>query len=177
MFVPAGTAAASAATTLAALGSLSGLAALIAAAVLLLRSHGREAVRTLVLAAVLLAVCAATALSQGLFHRAGPPLMAADWTYPSGHGVIAGALACATVVLCTHLSAVPRRTLTAIAVVAPVPTLWSRLVLGEHYLLDITAAVLLTIGVCLLAVLALRLTPGLQQVRRRRSSSAAHGPL
>ncbi|QIS03367.1 hypothetical protein F5X71_14485 [Nocardia brasiliensis] len=45
--------------------------------------------------------------------------------------------------------------LTVVALIAPIPTLASRIVLGQHYLIDIAAAVLLTTGVGLVTMLAL----------------------
>jgi membrane-associated phospholipid phosphatase len=93
-------------------------------------------------------------LAQLVFQRSGPPVTDQDWTYPSGHAVFLTAIAF-TVVVAAPMRwrrVVAMGAATAVALVAA-----SRLVLGEHYLVDVVAAVLATVGVGVLAATAMRL--------------------
>jgi undecaprenyl-diphosphatase len=109
---------------------------------------------------LVLLACAAVAASQQIFQRPGPPVVAADWTYPSGHASIATAVAFTAVALCVTMLPAWRTVVIAVESIGVVLTLVSRVALGEHYVTDVLGAVAGVAGVGLLVLVVLRLTPG-----------------
>jgi undecaprenyl-diphosphatase len=82
-----------------------------------------------------------------------------DWSYPSGHVVIITAVALTAVIMSARLAA-PRRWLVwAVAIVAVLLTAVSRVALGEHFLTDVVGAVSGTVGIGMLAAMALGMLP------------------
>ncbi|WP_158581669.1 phosphatase PAP2 family protein [Actinomadura spongiicola] len=147
------------ATLVSGVGSLLVLALLLAAASTLLWRRRAQGVRLLPRHGVLLAACLATVALQAAFQRSGPPVTAQDWTYPSGHVTILGALAFTALMVSMELTARWRTTVLAVGVTTLVAVSASRVTLGEHYLIDVVGAVLATVGVGLLAAAALNLRP------------------
>jgi membrane-associated phospholipid phosphatase len=88
---------------------------------------------------------------QTVFQRSGPPVKADDWTYPSGHAVFVVAFALTAVLI--------SRSAKVLALISGLVVLVSasRLVLGEHYLVDVVAGIAATTGIGLLAAAALRI--------------------
>ena len=94
-----------------------------------------------------------------MFQRPGPPVTATDWTYPSGHAVVVTAAALTTVLMSRMLSRSWRVLVVSTAVGAVPLVSASRVLSGEHYLVDVVAAVAVTVGVGLLVAAVLRLWP------------------
>ena len=151
-----GTGAARLATAASGVATLMSLVVLVAAAAAQWRS-GASAGRVRCRYLALLGACCATLLSQAAFRRPGPPVVAQDWTYPSGHAVIVTSLAFTGVMLSWHLRSRWRVAITVAAVSAVLLASASRMLLGEHYLIDVVAAMVATTGVGLMAAAALRL--------------------
>jgi membrane-associated phospholipid phosphatase len=147
------------ATAVSGVGTLVVLAVLLTAFGQTLLRERRGAVGSAARHLVLLVGCATPILLQGVFQRPGPPLVATDWTYPSGHAVVVTAAALSTVVLSRTLSRRWRIPLVSTAVGAVLVVSASRVLLGEHYLVDAVAAMAVTVGVGLLVATALRLWP------------------
>lgn len=108
--------------------------------------------------ALVLVACAAVALTQQVFQCPGPPVVAADWTYPSGHASVAAALAFTAIAIAVVYLPARRNLVTAVVSVAVVLTLISRVALGEHYVTDVIGALagVTGVGLVLVAVLSPR---------------------
>ncbi|HEY8474251.1 MAG TPA: hypothetical protein VIL37_16660 [Natronosporangium sp.] len=156
---PGDSVSAQAARAVTGLGTLLGLAVLAVALVGVWRSLPAGRLRLLVRAGLVLLICAATATSQAAFQRLGPPVVAEDWTYPSGTGVTVGAMAVTAVVLAYRLSTGWRATVLAAGVAAMVMVSIGRIAVGEHYLLDMAGAALIVTGAGLLVAGLLGLLP------------------
>lgn len=135
-------------------GTLLGLVAVLAGFAALWRARGAGTVARY---AVVLVGCGATGLLQMVFQRPGPPVVEADWTYPSGHAAIMTAAAFTCVLMCR--SSAQRTQVAVPAGLVVVAVSAGRLVLGEHYLIDVVAAVVVTVGVGLLLAAPLKLLP------------------
>jgi membrane-associated phospholipid phosphatase len=147
-----------AATIISGVATLLGITALVVAAGIAWFRHRSAAYATLLRSGLLFVVCCLTVLLQDVFQRQGPTAVP-DWSYPSGHVTIITAVALTAVVLSAHLAA-PRRWLVwSVALVAVLLTAASRLALGEHFLTDVVGAVSGTVGVGLLAAMALGMLP------------------
>jgi undecaprenyl-diphosphatase len=107
--------------------------------------------------AALLACCLATALLQAVFQRPGPPQHEPDWTYPSGHVVVITAFAVTAVAIASSVSARWARIATLVGVAAICLVAVSRVIVAQHWLVDVVAAALATIGVGVVAATVMRL--------------------
>ncbi len=107
---------------------------------------------------VVLAACAATVFLQVVFRRPGPPQTDQDWTYPSGHVIVITALACTAVLAARSVPGLRPRPVLALAGAAVLLVAASRVVLAEHWLLDVAGAAAATTGIGLIAAFAVRLT-------------------
>ncbi|MFI0405914.1 phosphatase PAP2 family protein [Actinomadura sp. 3N508] len=157
------------ATVISGAGTLAGLALLLAAAAGLVWRRGA---RLLPRHGLLLVACLATVALQAAFRRPGPPVTSQDWTYPSGHVTVLAALAFTTFVISLELTAAWRATVLVGSVTTLAAVAASRVTLGEHYLVDVVAALFATVGAGLLAVAVLDLRP-----RRRVRLPALGGRL
>ncbi|WP_165969382.1 phosphatase PAP2 family protein [Actinomadura sp. KC06] len=153
------TAPATVATVISGAGTIVGLVLLLAAAAALLRRWRAGSARLLPRHGVLLVACLATVALQAAFRRPGPPVTSQDWTYPSGHVTVLAALAFTAFVISLELTAAWRATVLAASVTTLAAVSASRVTLGEHYLVDVVAALFATVGAGLLAVAALNLRP------------------
>ncbi|MEE6263062.1 phosphatase PAP2 family protein [Plantactinospora sonchi] len=171
LYAGPGAATAAVATAISGAGTLAALALLLVVTGRLLWRERRRAVGSIARHLVLLAGSATTLLLQVVFQRPGPPVAAADWTYPSGHAVVVTAAALTAVLLAWPLSTRWRRPVLTIGVGAVLLVSASRVLLGEHYLIDVVAAVTATAGVGLLLATVLRLWPA----RRPPAVPAAAG--
>jgi membrane-associated phospholipid phosphatase len=151
------TASATIATAISGVGTLLGLAVLLAAAACLLWRP--EARSVLPRCGVLLVTCLATVALQPAFRRPGPPLTSQDWTYPSGHVTVFTALVVTAFVISLYLTRGWRVAVLASGATMLVVVSASRMTLGEHYLVDVVAAMVATIGAGLLATAAMGLPP------------------
>ncbi|XVQ06633.1 phosphatase PAP2 family protein [Spirillospora sp. CA-255316] len=147
------------ATVISGVGTIFGLALVLATASSLLRRRGARGARLLPRHGVLLAACLATVALQAAFQRPGPPVTTQDWTYPSGHVTVLGALTFTAFVISMELTARWRVTVLAGSMTMLAAVSASRITLGEHYLVDVVAALFATIGAGLLTVAALNLRP------------------
>lgn len=132
-------------------GYTSGYAALVIAVVVALVLAGRRRGAVLLVAAVLLAN-ASFALLKRVFERERPEFadhLVGGFAMPSGHATMAFVLATSVLLVEPRL-----RTWWAasLLVAYAVLTAASRVVLGVHYLTDVTAGALLGIGCALLVV-------------------------
>ncbi|MBF9132354.1 phosphatase PAP2 family protein [Plantactinospora sp. S1510] len=159
LYAPADGGLAGLATVVSGAGTLATLAMLLIAFGQLVVRGRRRAVGYAIRHLVLLVGCLTPMLLQAVFQRPGPPVVATDWTYPSGHAVVVTAAALTTVLVSRPLSRGWRVPTAATAVTAVLLVAASRVLLGEHYLIDVVAAVLVTVGVGLLLAAALRLWP------------------
>ena len=155
LYQPPGTVAAVVATAISGAGTLLGIGALLVGLALAWR-HGSFGL--LLRHVVVLAACAATVFLQMVFVRPGPPQTDQDWTYPSGHVVVITALACTAVLAARSVPGFRPRPALALAGGAVLLVAASRVVLAEHWLLDVAGAAAATTGVGLIAAFALRLT-------------------
>ncbi|MFI0485689.1 phosphatase PAP2 family protein [Actinomadura sp. 9N215] len=151
------------ATVISGAGTVLGLALLLATAARLLWRRRAGGARLLPRHGALLVACLATVALQAAFRRPGPPVTSQDWTYPSGHVTVLAALAITAFVISLELTAAWRATVLAAGVTTLVAVSASRVTLGEHYLLDVVAALFATIGAGLLTVAVLNLRPRHQQ--------------
>lgn len=147
------------ATVISGAGTIVGLGLLLATASGLLWRRRAGGARLLPRHGVLLVACLATVALQAAFRRSGPPVTTQDWTYPSGHVTVLAALAVTAFVISLELTAAWRVTVLAGSVTTLVAVAASRVTLGEHYLLDVVAALFATIGAGLLTVAVLNLRP------------------
>jgi membrane-associated phospholipid phosphatase len=146
------------ATSISGIGTLFGFAVLLAAAICLLLRHRSRGARLLPRYGILLAACLLTVALQAAFRRSGPPVTAQDWTYPSGHVTVLTALAFTAFVISAYLTPKWRVIVFAGSTTMLVLVSASRMTLGEHYLIDVVAALLATIGAGLLTAAALGLS-------------------
>lgn len=123
----------------------------------LLRRHRAQGARFLPRYGALLAACLATVALQAVFQRPGPPLSTQDWTYPSGHVTVLTALTFTAFVISMYLTPRWRATVLAGRTAMLVAVAASRMTLGEHYLVDVVAALVATTGVGLFATATLGL--------------------
>ncbi|WP_433328589.1 phosphatase PAP2 family protein [Spirillospora sp. CA-294931] len=138
-------------------GTILAVVAVLAAAVALWWRE-RSAVLVARCAAVL-AACLGTLVLQTVFQRSGPPVTEQDWTYPSGHVVVMTALGFTAVMIARRLPPLWRGVVVPGAAVMIALVGASRVVLGEHYLVDVVAALVATAGVGLLASAVFRTRP------------------
>lgn len=108
---------------------------------------------------VLLSAGTGVAALQQLFQRSGPPVVAQDWTYPSGHATLATAIAITTIVLSRRTAPVWTRVVVTVEVLAVASTMTGRVALGEHYATDVLGAIVGVLGVGLVAATVLGLLP------------------
>lgn len=167
LYAEPGAPVAAVATIVSGVGTLAALALLLVATGRLLWRDRRRAAGPLARHLLLLLGSAGALLLQVVFQRPGPPVTAADWTYPSGHAVVTAA-ALTAVLLAWPLGPGWRRPVLTVAVGAVLLVSASRVLLGEHYLIDVVAAVTATAGVGLLLATMLRLWPA-----RRAATSTA----
>jgi membrane-associated phospholipid phosphatase len=163
-----GTAPATVATAISGVGTIVVLAVLLATVTGLLRRYGARGVRLLPRYGALLAICLTTVAMQAAFRRSGPPVTAQDWTYPSGHVTVLSALAFTTFVISAGLTRMWRAVVLASSTTVVVVVAAGRVTLGEHYLVDVVAALFATVGAGLLAIAALGPAP--------RSGAMPRGP-
>ncbi|MEO3748201.1 phosphatase PAP2 family protein [Plantactinospora sp. B5E13] len=168
LYADPGVPVAAVATVVSGVGTLAALALLLVVAGRLLWRDRRRAAGPLARHLLLLLGSASALLLQVVFQRPGPPVAAADWTYPSGHAVVVTAAALTAVLLAWRLGPGWRRPVLTVAVGAVLLVSASRVLLGEHYLIDVVAAVTATTGVGLLLASVLRLWPA-----RRAAASTA----
>ncbi|MCP9953198.1 phosphatase PAP2 family protein [Actinomadura madurae] len=147
------------ATVISGVGTLFGIGLLLVTASRLLWRRRGQGLRLLPRYGALLVVCVATVALQAAFQRPGPPVTSQDWTYPSGHVTVLSALTFTAIVISMELSREWRVIVVVGSVVTLVAVSASRITLGEHYLVDVVAALFATIGVGLLAVAAMNLRP------------------
>jgi membrane-associated phospholipid phosphatase len=147
------------ATVISGIGTLLVLALLLATASSLLWRRRAQGARLLPRHGALLAACLATVALQAAFQRPGPPVTSQDWTYPSGHVTVLCALAFTAFVISMELAATWRVIVLAGSATTLVAVSASRITLGEHYLVDVVAALFATIGAGLLTLAALNLRP------------------
>ncbi|MFC6016050.1 phosphatase PAP2 family protein [Plantactinospora solaniradicis] len=159
LYAPADGDLAGLATVASGAGTLAALAMLLIALGQLVLRGRRRAVGYATRHLVLLVGCLTPMLLQAVFQRPGPPVAATDWTYPSGHAVVVTAAALTTVLVSRPLTRGWRVPMATTAVTAVLLVSASRVLLGEHYLVDVVAAVVVTVGVGLLLAAALRLWP------------------
>jgi membrane-associated phospholipid phosphatase len=107
--------------------------------------------------AVLLAACAAVALTQMVFQRHGPPDAGQDWTYPSGHATVVTAVAVTAIVLSRRSAPAWFRPVLVAEVLAVLVTMACRVALGEHFPTDVLGAVAGVVGVGLVVTALLDL--------------------
>lgn len=105
----------------------------------------------------LLACCLATALLQVVFQRPGPPQHEPDWTYPSGHVVVITAFAVTAVAIASSVSPRWARIATAVGVISICLVSVSRVIVAQHWLVDVVAAAIATVGVAVVAATVMRL--------------------
>ncbi len=142
------------ATAVSGVGTLLALAVLLATATGLLRRHRAQGARLLPRYGALLTVCLATVSLQAVFQRPGPPLTAQDWTYPSGHVTVLTALTFTAFAISMSLTPRWRTTVLVGTTVLLVAVAASRITLGEHYLIDVLAALAATTGTGLLGAVS-----------------------
>jgi len=154
-----GTAWAGVATAISGAGTLVAVAVSLAAVGgLLWRRHDRAA-GLLARHGVVLSACLATVLLQAVFQRSGPSVSGQDWTYPSGHVTVLTALGFTTLMVCRSLTARWRAVAAGGMASMLLLVAASRVTLGEHFLVDVVAALLATVGAGLLAAVPLGLLP------------------
>lgn len=143
--------------------ALSAVGVLVAAAVLIpvsLAAWRNSAVRhDLWRYPVLLVAGTGVAAMQQLFQRAGPPVVAQDWTYPSGHATLSTAIAFTTIVLSRRTAPLWTRVVVTVEVLAIASTMTGRVAMGEHYATDVLGAIVGVLGVGLVAATVLGLLP------------------
>jgi membrane-associated phospholipid phosphatase len=139
------------ATVISGVGTLFGLTVLIATVTGLLWRHRARGVRLLPRYGLLLLACLAVLALQAVFQRSGPPVTSQDWTYPSGHVTVLAALIFTAFMISMYLTPAWRVTVLAGGAVMLLLVAAGRVTLGEHYLVDVVAAVPATIGAGLLA--------------------------
>lgn len=96
-----------------------------------------------------LAACPLLLLLQGMIGRQGPPRQP-NPTYPSGHAVVIGALVAITVLIVIKFPSVIGRIVLVVDSVAVVVVAGSRIVLAEHYLIDLVGGLVGVTGIALL---------------------------
>jgi membrane-associated phospholipid phosphatase len=157
LYAPAGSPVAAVATAVSGVGTLLGLAALLVGAVLVWW-RGRARSTGLLLRVLAVAVTSGSVLLlQNLILRPGPPQQPQLGTYPSGHATVLTAIVVAAVLLYGTLGKAWRRGALIGGGAAIVLVSASRMVLAEHWLIDIVAAIVATTCVGLVAAAALRL--------------------
>lgn len=137
------------ATAVSGAGTLLCLGLLIAAVAVAVRQGGGITVFTRA-AAVAGAGVAVLGL-QRLILRPGPPLQPEAGTYPSGHATVATA-AVATALVLVAARASWRRWVLIAGGASVLLVSASRVVLAEHWLVDVTAGIIATAGAALLAI-------------------------
>ncbi|ADD41101.1 phosphatase PAP2 family protein [Stackebrandtia nassauensis] len=150
------------ATATSGVGTLLALAAVPAAAITLLirrRAQGKPHLSLLARGLLLIPICGSVLAIQQLVMRPGPPMQPEASTYPSGHATIATAALFTAAVL--FWLADPRwgRLAASTGAVAVLAVSASRVVLAEHWLLDVAGAITATAGIGLLAIAVLRIVP------------------
>ncbi|MFG1793667.1 phosphatase PAP2 family protein [Nocardia sp. NPDC049149] len=152
-----GTARATLATTISGAGSVFGLVVLLSVVGGIWWRLRGAATGLLLRSGALLATCSSTVVLQTVFQRPGPAVTDQDWTYPSGHIVLLAALGGTAVLLSRSLSATWRNAVAGSLIVMIGLVAASRMTLGEHWLIDVVAALVVTVGSGLVAAIALRL--------------------
>lgn len=159
LYAAPGTTTAAVATVLSGIGTLLCLVVLVCgAAAVWWRRRGRAGgflMRTLALGLL----CGSVLLLQDLILRPGPPQQPQAGTYPSGHATVVTAAAFTAFVLCGWLGRTWRLATLITGGTAVLLVSASRVVLAEHWLIDVAAAVVATTGAGLLAAAVLRLGP------------------
>lgn len=161
-----GSAAAGVATAISGIGTLLCLAGLVAGAVAVWRRHRAAATEVLLRSAALGVLSASVLMLQNVVLRPGPPQQPQLSTYPSGHATIVTAIALTAVVLYGVLGPRWRTAAVAAGAILVVLVSASRVVLAEHWLVDVAGAIVATVGVGMLVLAALR--PGRPQAAARR---------
>jgi membrane-associated phospholipid phosphatase len=159
LYAAPGSPVAAVATAVSGVGTLVGLAALLVGAVLVWWRGRARSVGLLLRVLVVTVASGSVLLLQNLILRPGPPQQPQLGTYPSGHATVMTALVLAGVLLYGTLGTAWRRGALIGGGAAIVLVSASRMVLAEHWLIDIMAAIVATTCVGLVAAAALRLHP------------------
>jgi undecaprenyl-diphosphatase len=160
LYAPSGTGLAHVATVTSGAGTLLLMAILTAGVVRVWRHHRSEAASLLGRTALFLALCGSLLGLQGLIGRAGPPQQPEAGTYPSGHAIIVTAVLLASIILYARIGSPWLRVVTATGSALVLLVCASRVVLAEHWLIDVAAGIVGTGGVAMLAGALLRIGPG-----------------
>lgn len=104
-------------------------------------------------------LCGSVLLLQELVMRPGPPQQPQTGTYPSGHATVVTAAAVTTLVLYGRLGRGWRAAALTAGLASVLLVSASRVILAEHWLIDVAAAIVATAGAGLLAATVLRLSP------------------
>lgn len=159
LYAEPGTATANVAAIVSGAGTLLCLGFVMVAAVIVWRRHRTKAAGLLLRTLLLLGVCSSILLLQGLIQRAGPPQQPEVGTYPSGHATIVTAVVFAAIILYASLGGAWVRGAVALGGAAVLLVCASRVVLAEHWLVDVAGGIVGTIGIGLLAAAILRIGP------------------
>jgi len=159
LYAVPGTAAARVATVASGAGTLLCIGLVLAGAIAVWRRHRPRVTGMLTRTLLLLLACGSVLMLQGLVQRAGPPQQPEAATFPSGHATIVTAAVFAAVVLYAELGRAWLRGAAAVGGAAVVLVCTSRVVLAEHWLVDVVAGVVATAGMGLLAAAVLRIGP------------------
>lgn len=159
MYAPPESVMATLATAVSGGGTLLCLVALIAGVAGVARRYGTRARGFLLRMLPIAPVGATVLLLQEVIARPGPPQQPQTGTYPSGHVAIVTAVAFAAVIVCGALGQAWRRAVLPCAAVVVAMVAVSRMVLAEHWLLDVLAAAVAATGAALVALVLLRVQP------------------
>jgi membrane-associated phospholipid phosphatase len=159
LYAAPGTAVMRIATITSGAGTLLLLGILVASAIAVWRRQRAEAPGLLLRTLLLLAMCGSVLALQDVIGRAGPPQQPEPGTYPSGHATVATAALFAATVLSTRLGRPWRSRVVVAGGAALLLVCASRMVLAEHWLVDVAAGIIATAGVGMLAATLLRLGP------------------
>lgn len=151
--------AATIATAISGMGTLLCLLALVLVAATVLRRRRARAAGFVLRSLLLGVLCSSALFLQEVILRPGPAQQPEAATYPSGHTAVITAVAFTVFILSGRLG--PRWRLAALwgGATAVVLVSASRVVLAEHWLIDVAAAILAAVGVGLAAAGLLRLVP------------------
>jgi undecaprenyl-diphosphatase len=155
-----GTAAAEVATAVSGAGTLLCLGLVLVGAAAVWLRHRSQVAGLLWRAALLGVVCGSTLVLEGLVQRAGPPQQPEASTFPSGHATVVTAAVLTALVLWAPLGRAWLRGAVAAGGTAALLVCASRVVLAEHWLVDVVAGVVATAAVGLVAAAVLRIGPG-----------------
>lgn len=159
LYAAPGTAAARVATIISFAGTLLLLVMLIAGAIMVWRHQRTEAPGLLLRTLLLLALCGSVFALQGVIGRVGPPQQPDVGTYPSSHATLATAVLFAAAVLYARLGRSWLRGVTVAGGAVLLLVCFSRMVLAEHWMVDVVAGIVATVGVGMFAAALLDIGP------------------